>query len=149
MHCHRNFCHRNFGFVRPLDGKTISWAEFAGNRQYVSIGNTAADDRVATIFMDHARRRRLKLLGRMRVFDAAERPDLAERLATYALRSTLGTRCCAVTSIFRTNIDFLCHHNILSRLASRRWNVPGTDQYLDRVLGLNSPRYGYIFSLSD
>jgi predicted pyridoxine 5'-phosphate oxidase superfamily flavin-nucleotide-binding protein len=68
------------GFVRVLDEKTLGWAEFAGNRQYVSVGNVAADDRVALIFMDYAHRRRLKLLGHMRVFDAAERPELAKRL---------------------------------------------------------------------
>ena len=45
------------------------------------VGNIAADDRVALIFMDYAHRRRLKLLGHMRVSDAAERPDLAQRLA--------------------------------------------------------------------
>ncbi len=68
------------GFVRTLDDATIGWAEFAGNRQYVSAGNTGADDRVALIFVDFAHRRRLKLLGHMRSFEPTERPDLADRL---------------------------------------------------------------------
>lgn len=37
------------GFVRHLDNRTIGWPEYAGNRQYVSIGNAAANDRVAMI----------------------------------------------------------------------------------------------------
>lgn len=68
------------GFVRALDEKTLSWAEFAGNRQYVTIGNTATDDRVAMFFMDYPHRQRLKLLGHMRAYDASSRPDLAPRL---------------------------------------------------------------------
>ena len=43
------------GFVHRVDVKTIGWAEFAGNRQYVSTGNAATDDRVAMIFMDYTR----------------------------------------------------------------------------------------------
>ena len=69
------------GFVRRIDARTIGWAEFAGNRQYVSAGNTDADDRVAMFFMDYAHQRRLKILGHLHAFDAQERPDLALRLA--------------------------------------------------------------------
>ena len=73
------------GFVRRLDETTIGWAEFAGNRQYVSAGNTVADDRVSLFFMDYPHRQRLKLLGRLRAYEPGERPDLhpdlAERLA--------------------------------------------------------------------
>lgn len=43
------------GFVRRLDERTIGWAEYVGNRQYVSVGNTAVDDRVAIIFVDYPR----------------------------------------------------------------------------------------------
>ena len=68
------------GFVRALDEETLGWADFAGNRQYVSVGNTATDDRVAMIFMDYSHRQRLKVLGHMRVYDAGSRPDLAPQL---------------------------------------------------------------------
>jgi predicted pyridoxine 5'-phosphate oxidase superfamily flavin-nucleotide-binding protein len=65
------------GFVRHVNGTTIGWAEFAGNRQYISAGNTAADDRVALIFVDYPHRERLKLLGHLLAYEPAERPDLA------------------------------------------------------------------------
>jgi predicted pyridoxine 5'-phosphate oxidase superfamily flavin-nucleotide-binding protein len=68
------------GFVHSLDEKTLGWADFAGNRQYVSVGNTATDDRVAMFFMDYPHRQRLKVLGHLRVYDASSRPDLALRL---------------------------------------------------------------------
>jgi uncharacterized protein len=69
------------GFVRRLDDQMFGWAEYTGNRQYVTVGNTAANDRVAMIFMDYAHQRRLKILGHMRAYDTAGRPDLALRLA--------------------------------------------------------------------
>ena len=75
------------GFVRRIEGQTIGWADYAGNRQYVSVGNSATDDRVALIFMDYPHRRRLKVLGHLRVHDLADRPDLAERLAVDGYRA--------------------------------------------------------------
>ena len=69
------------GFVRPLGDGTIGWAEFAGNRQYVSVENTAGDDRVAMILMDSPAKRRLKVLGHLRTYSVRDRPDLALRLA--------------------------------------------------------------------
>lgn len=52
------------GFVRVLDEETIAFADFRGNRQYVSVGNLTNDDRVSLFFMDYAQKRRLKLFGR-------------------------------------------------------------------------------------
>jgi predicted pyridoxine 5'-phosphate oxidase superfamily flavin-nucleotide-binding protein len=99
------------GFVRPLDDKTLGWAEFAGNRQYVSVGNIAADDRVAMIFMDYPRRRRLKLLGRLRVFDAAERPDLAARLGVAGYRARVERFVVVTVEAF----DWNCPQHITPR----------------------------------
>jgi predicted pyridoxine 5'-phosphate oxidase superfamily flavin-nucleotide-binding protein len=55
------------GFVRVLDGGTIGFADLRGNRQYVTVGNLAGDDRVSLFFMDYPNRRRLKLFGRARI----------------------------------------------------------------------------------
>lgn len=66
------------GFLKVLGPDTLGFADCNGNRQYVSIGNLRHDDRVAMILMDYPNRRRLKLLGRVRVIDLAEAPpDLA------------------------------------------------------------------------
>ncbi|MEQ1520865.1 MAG: pyridoxamine 5'-phosphate oxidase family protein [Aestuariivirga sp.] len=67
------------GFVRVLDDKTIGFADFAGNRQYVSVGNLQNDDRVSLFFMDYPNQTRLKLLGRVRLAEAGEL-KLLERL---------------------------------------------------------------------
>lgn len=64
------------GFVRVLDERTIGFADFRGNRQYVTVGNVTGDDRVALLFMDYPNRTRLKLLGRARLVGAEEREVL-------------------------------------------------------------------------
>ncbi len=64
------------GFLRALDGKTIGFADFRGNRQYVSVGNLAHDDRVALILVDYPNRSRLKILGRARLIDVADHETL-------------------------------------------------------------------------
>jgi uncharacterized protein len=69
------------GFLKVLDEKTLGFADFRGNRQYVSVGNIAANDRVALILMDYPRRARLKILAHMAVHDGAAEPELAGRLA--------------------------------------------------------------------
>ena len=55
------------GFMRVLDDRTLGFADFAGNRQYVSVGNLRKDDRVSLFFMDYPMRTRLKLLGRVKL----------------------------------------------------------------------------------
>jgi len=66
------------GFMKVLDERTIGFADFSGNRQYVSVGNFTKDERVALFFMDYPRQTRLKLLGRVRLVGADESAVLAE-----------------------------------------------------------------------
>lgn len=68
------------GFVRVLDEKTIGFADFRGNRQYVTVGNLQANDRVSMIFMDYPNRARLKILGRVRLVGLDEQ-DILSRLS--------------------------------------------------------------------
>jgi uncharacterized protein len=70
------------GFVKILDETTLGFADFRGNRQYVSVGNLLGNDRVALFFMDYPHQARLKLLGRARVVTLDEEPDMIARLAT-------------------------------------------------------------------
>ena len=67
------------GFVRILDDKTIGFADFAGNRQYVSVGNLQSDARISLFFMDYPNQTRLKLLGHVRLLEPSE-SQLLERL---------------------------------------------------------------------
>lgn len=68
------------GFLRMVSPTRLTFADFRGNRQYVSAGNASRDERVTLLVMDHANRRRLKLLGRLR-FSALEEARPEEVLA--------------------------------------------------------------------
>lgn len=69
------------GFLKVLAPKTIGFADYRGNRQYVSVGNLSQDDRVALILMDYPNRARLKVLGHARIV-AADESKLLEALDT-------------------------------------------------------------------
>jgi hypothetical protein len=77
------------GFVRVISPTRIAFADFGGNRQFVSVGNAARDDRASLIVMDYPNRRRLKLLGRLRFWTVDEAPRelaLAVELPGYRAR---------------------------------------------------------------
>jgi predicted pyridoxine 5'-phosphate oxidase superfamily flavin-nucleotide-binding protein len=54
------------GFLRRIAGNRIGFADYSGNRQFLSTANLIADDRVALFLMDYLNRRRLKLIGHAR-----------------------------------------------------------------------------------
>jgi uncharacterized protein len=57
------------GFVRILDKNTIAFADYSGNRQYITQGNLADNTKAYIFLMDYARRRRVKLWGEARVIE--------------------------------------------------------------------------------
>ena len=59
------------GFLKVVDAKTLSFVDVPGNRQFISVGNLAKNDRVALILVDYAHRQRLKILGRLSVSETA------------------------------------------------------------------------------
>jgi predicted pyridoxine 5'-phosphate oxidase superfamily flavin-nucleotide-binding protein len=74
------------GFLRMIDDKTLAFADFAGNRQYISLGNLGGDGRVSLILMDYANRRRLKIFAHAEVKSVKDNPALAEMVATPGYR---------------------------------------------------------------
>jgi len=66
------------GFLRVLDERTLGFADYAGNRQYITTGNLAENPRAYIFIMDYARRRRVKIWGRARVVEDDE--ELLARL---------------------------------------------------------------------
>lgn len=65
------------GFLRVLDERTLAFADYSGNKQYISLGNLTGDNRAALILVDYPARRRLKIFARMEARDLAVDPDLA------------------------------------------------------------------------
>jgi predicted pyridoxine 5'-phosphate oxidase superfamily flavin-nucleotide-binding protein len=66
------------GFLRVLDPRTLAFADFKGNRQYISLGNLAENPRVHLFLIDYAKRRRVKIWGEARVVE--DDPGLVARL---------------------------------------------------------------------
>ncbi len=67
------------GFLKVLDDHTLAFADFGGNRQYISAGNMDENDQAFIFLMDYANRRRVKLWGRGRVVE--DDPALLERVS--------------------------------------------------------------------
>jgi predicted pyridoxine 5'-phosphate oxidase superfamily flavin-nucleotide-binding protein len=76
------------GFLKVIDSKTIGYADFRGNVQYVSVGNLNSDGRIALILMDYPNRRRLKIWGSARVVHESDEPAVlaALRIEGYKAR---------------------------------------------------------------
>ncbi len=65
------------GFLKVIDEQTIGFADYKGNRQYISTGNFRTNDKVSLILMDYANRRRLKILGYISLVDESDWEKLA------------------------------------------------------------------------
>jgi len=74
------------GFLRVLDPHRLAFADYKGNRQMLTTGHLAGDDRVSLFLMDYAQRQRLKIIGRAKVLDAREHPGLAESFSDAQFR---------------------------------------------------------------
>ena len=122
------------GFVRVLGEQTIGFADFAGNRQYVSVGNTMTDDRVSLFFMDYPNRTRLKLLGRAKLINPNDRTTLA-KLAVPGYRARAERGFLISVEAF----DWNCPQHITPRFTSEQ--VEATIAPLrDRIAELEADR---------
>ena len=65
------------GFLRVVDETTLGFADFTGNRQYITTGNLADNSRAFLFLMDYVNRRRVKIWGMARVTDD---PEMIARL---------------------------------------------------------------------
>jgi hypothetical protein len=66
------------GFIKIIDDKTLGFADYRGNRQYITLANLSENDRAYLFLLDPARRQRIKIWGRARVVE--NDPALVERL---------------------------------------------------------------------
>ncbi len=73
------------GFIKVLDGKTLGFADFAGNKQYITLSNLEGNDKAFLFLLDFANRRRVKVWGRARVVESD--PALMEKLVDPGYRA--------------------------------------------------------------
>ncbi len=68
------------GFLKVIDEHTLAFADFRGNKQFISAGNLMTDDRVALILVDYPQQARLKILGHVKILEGKDAQDWIEKL---------------------------------------------------------------------
>ena len=103
------------GFLKMVDDRTLAFADYRGNRQYISLGNLAADSRVSLILMDYTRRARLKIYAHAEMVPLDADPALAALVTATEYRAKL-------ERIFRLRLDAFdwnCPQHITPRFTER------------------------------
>ena len=72
------------GFLKLIDAQTLAFADYRGNRQYISTGNVAANDRACLFLMDYARRARLKIYVHVDILAPGDDPALTAQVTDAA-----------------------------------------------------------------
>lgn len=121
------------GFVRALSDRQIGFADYRGNRQYITLGNLEADDRVALFFMDYANRRRLKIAGRAQAVHPGAEPDLIEALLPHGYKATVEQALVITVEAYEWN----CSQHIVPRYSAEEIR-PGIDKLLARIAALEA-----------
>jgi uncharacterized protein len=68
------------GFLKVIDDRTLAFADFRGNKQYISAGNLATDDHIALILVDYPNQARLKILGHAEILEGEKAGGWLERV---------------------------------------------------------------------
>jgi uncharacterized protein len=116
------------GFLKVLDKKTLAYADFRGNLQYVSVGNLAENNRAALILIDYPNRRRLKIFAKIEVIEAADAPELIEKLQDAEYKAKI-------------------ERAMILRVEAFDWNCPQhiTPRYtIEEIREINQPLYEHI-----
>ena len=102
------------GFLRLIDERTLAFADFRGNRQYISLGNLTANDRAALILMDYPNRRRLKIYARI------EARGMDNQLATKVLLPDYKAKPERLIVLHLQAFDWNCQQHITPRFSETK-----------------------------
>jgi uncharacterized protein len=119
------------GFLKVLDKKTLAYADFRGNLQYISVGNLAENNRASLILMNYPSRQRLKIFVRIEVFAANDVPELIAKLEN-------------------TDYKAKIERAMILHVEAFNWNCPQhiTPRYtLEEIKEMNQSLYEYIAKL--
>ena len=119
------------GFLRVVDERTLAFADFKGNRQYISMGNLTENNKAILFLMDYPNRQRIKIWGQMEVIEDDQ--ELIEKLVNpaYAARPE---------RIFRFRVeawDANCPQHITPRYTQAEIE-PGLQAFRDRIAELET-----------
>ncbi len=99
------------GFLKVIDERTIAFADFRGNKQYISTGNLMTDNRVALILVDYPRQLRLKILGRAEIFEGEKAKEWLVKVRDTGYKATTER----VYVIRIEAFDWNCQQHIIPR----------------------------------
>jgi predicted pyridoxine 5'-phosphate oxidase superfamily flavin-nucleotide-binding protein len=99
------------GFLRAIDERTLAFADYSGNKQYITAGNLTANDRVALFLMDYPNRTRLKIIGHAKWIEPGTDPKLEASLGNLPPR----TRVERIFVIDVVGFDWNCNQHITPR----------------------------------
>lgn len=119
------------GFLRVIDAQTLGYADFRGNRQYITVGNLSQNDRAALILMDYANRSRLKIYAHIEVVEAQDGPELMERLRVPGYDAKLERAMLLHVEAF----DWNCPQHITPRFT------------MEEIQAMNAPLYEHVAKL--
>jgi predicted pyridoxine 5'-phosphate oxidase superfamily flavin-nucleotide-binding protein len=101
------------GFLKVIDDRTIAFADFRGNKQYISTGNLMTDDRVAIILVDYPRQLRLKILGHVEIFEGDKAKEWLAKIRDPEYKATTER----VYVIRIEAFDWNCQQHIIPRFS--------------------------------
>ena len=104
------------GFLKVIDDHTVALADFRGNKQFISTGNLLTDNRVAMILVDYPQQARLKILGRVEIFEGQKAEDWIKLVQVPGYKA-------AIERVFLIHVeafDWNCPQHITPRYTSEQ-----------------------------
>jgi uncharacterized protein len=121
------------GFLRVLDDRTLGFADFRGNRQYISLGNLNVDNRAALFLMDYPNRRRMKMLSHVEIKELKDDSELAQKLTMPGYKAKIER----AMLIHLENFDWNCPQHITPRFTQAELE-PALAPIRQRVMDLEA-----------
>jgi predicted pyridoxine 5'-phosphate oxidase superfamily flavin-nucleotide-binding protein len=119
------------GFLKVIDERTVGFADFGGNRQYITLGNLSENPKAFIFLMDYANAQRVKLWGTAKVVD--DDPELLARLADSEYRGKVERAILFTIQAWDVN----CQQHIHKRLSERQIK-PMIKKLQDRISELEA-----------
>ena len=104
------------GFLKVMDEKTLAFADYSGNKQFISAGNLSVNDRVSLFLMDYPNQTRLKIIGHARILERGEDLAIEKELAIGQ-----AARVERVFVISVAGYDWNCSQHITPRFTREEW----------------------------
>jgi predicted pyridoxine 5'-phosphate oxidase superfamily flavin-nucleotide-binding protein len=104
------------GFLKVIDDHTLAFADFRGNKQYISTGNLTTNNRVALMMIDYPAQARLKIVGRAEILEGEAAKDWIDRLRDPSYKTPIER----VFLIHVEGFDWNCPQHITPRYSEEQ-----------------------------